>query len=141
MRVGLAAEPPHIVGRPQDRRHAVVNPCDQLAKRILPELSLKARLSRPTLGMRDWPSPVTDVASDRGPARRAEKAKTEKEAEDGLETTFALNHMAYFVATRGLRDVASAPARVVSTASAAHQGATVDFDDLQLAKTFGPMKA
>ena len=39
------------------------------------------------------------------------------------------------------RDVASAPARVVSTASAAHQGATVDFDDLQLAKTFGPMKA
>jgi NAD(P)-dependent dehydrogenase (short-subunit alcohol dehydrogenase family) len=91
--------------------------------------------------MRDWPSPVTDVASDRGPARRAEKAKTEKEAEDGLETTFALNHMAYFVATRGLRDVASAPARVVSTASAAHRGATVDFDDLQLAKTFGPMKA
>ena len=49
--------------------------------------------------------------------------------------------MAYFVATRGLRDVASTPARVVSTASAAHQGATVDFDDLQLAKTFGPMKA
>src|ERR1700730_12401562 len=29
-------------------------------------------------------SPVTDVASDRGSARRAEKAKTEKEAEDGL---------------------------------------------------------
>ena len=49
--------------------------------------------------------------------------------------------MAYFVATRGLRDVASASPRVVSTASAAHQGATVDFDDLQLAKNFGPMKA
>ena len=45
---------------------------------------------------------------------------TRKLIEDGLEFTFALNHMAYFVVTQGLRErlVASAPARVVSTASA-----------------------
>ena len=51
--------------------------------------------------------------------------------------------MAYFVITEGLRErlLASAPARIVSTASAAHQGAKLDFDDLQLAKGFGPMKA
>jgi NAD(P)-dependent dehydrogenase (short-subunit alcohol dehydrogenase family) len=63
--------------------------------------------------------------------------------EDGLEYTFALNHMAYFVVTEGLRErlLASAPARIVNTASAAHQGARLDFDDLQLAKSFGPMKA
>src|ERR1700676_5595412 len=63
--------------------------------------------------------------------------------EDGLEYTFALNHMAYFVVTDGLRErlLASSPARIVSTASAAHQGARLDFDDLQLAKSFGPMKA
>jgi NAD(P)-dependent dehydrogenase (short-subunit alcohol dehydrogenase family) len=63
--------------------------------------------------------------------------------EDGLEYTFALNHMAYFVVTEGLRErlEASAPARIVSTASAAHQGAKLDFDDLQLTKSFGPMKA
>src|ERR1700732_1689320 len=68
---------------------------------------------------------------------------TRKLTEDGLETTFALNHMAYFVVTQGLRErlVASAPARVVSTASAAHQGARLDFDDLQLAKSFSGMKA
>src|SRR6202035_3551439 len=68
---------------------------------------------------------------------------TRKLTEDGLETTFALNHMAYFVVTQGLRErlVASAPARVVSTASAAHQGARLDFDDLQLATSFGAMKA
>src|ERR1700733_11861158 len=43
--------------------------------------------------------------------------------EDGLELTFALNHMAYFVLTHGLRErlVASAPARVVNTSSDAHQ--------------------
>src|SRR5262249_22186532 len=57
--------------------------------------------------------------------------------------TFALNHMAYFVITDGLceRLLASAPARIVNTASAAHQGANLDFDDLQLAKSFGAMKA
>src|SRR5256885_14190082 len=41
--------------------------------------------------------------------------------EDGLERTFALNHLAYFLLTLTLRDrlVASAPARVVSRASRA----------------------
>jgi NAD(P)-dependent dehydrogenase (short-subunit alcohol dehydrogenase family) len=68
---------------------------------------------------------------------------TRRLTDDGLEYTFALNHMAYFVMTQGLRErlVASSPARVVNTASASHQGATLDFDDLQLAKRFGPMKA
>jgi NAD(P)-dependent dehydrogenase (short-subunit alcohol dehydrogenase family) len=63
--------------------------------------------------------------------------------EDGLECTFALNHMAYFVVTDGLREtlLTSAPARIVNTASAAHKGARLDFDDLQLAKGFGPLKA
>jgi NAD(P)-dependent dehydrogenase (short-subunit alcohol dehydrogenase family) len=63
--------------------------------------------------------------------------------DDGLECTFALNHMAYFVVTDGLRErlLTSAPARIVNTASAAHQGAKLDFDDLQLAESFGSMKA
>ncbi len=58
--------------------------------------------------------------------------------EDGLERTFALNHMAYFVLTHGLRGrlLASAPARVVSTASDAHHGAKLDFDDLQSARAY-----
>ncbi|MGH6847019.1 MAG: SDR family NAD(P)-dependent oxidoreductase, partial [Methylocella sp.] len=35
----------------------------------------------------------------------------------------------------------SAPARIVSTSSAAHQGARLDFGDLQSAKSFGAMQA
>jgi NAD(P)-dependent dehydrogenase (short-subunit alcohol dehydrogenase family) len=68
---------------------------------------------------------------------------TRKVTEDGLEYTFALNHMAYFIVTQGLRErlVASAPARIVSTASTAHHGASLDFDDLQLTESFGAMKA
>jgi NAD(P)-dependent dehydrogenase (short-subunit alcohol dehydrogenase family) len=59
---------------------------------------------------------------------------------EGLETTFALNHMAYFVLTDALngRLIASAPARIVSTTSNAHQNptASLDFDDLQSAKGY-----
>ena len=68
---------------------------------------------------------------------------TRRLTEDGLERTFALNHMAYFVVTEGLRErlLASRPARIINTASAAHQGATLDFDDLQSAKSFGAVKA
>jgi NAD(P)-dependent dehydrogenase (short-subunit alcohol dehydrogenase family) len=68
---------------------------------------------------------------------------THQLTEDGLEYTFALNHMAYFVVTGGLRErlSASGPARIINTASAAHRGATLDFDDLQSAKRFGAIKA
>jgi len=62
--------------------------------------------------------------------------------EDGLEMTFATNHMAYFVLTNMLRDrLATSPsARVVSTSSDAHRGARLDFDDLQAAKDYGGFK-
>ena len=62
---------------------------------------------------------------------------------EGLEMTFALNHMAYFVLTEALRErlVASAPARIVSTASAAHAAAKFDPDDLQCAQGYGGWKA
>jgi NAD(P)-dependent dehydrogenase (short-subunit alcohol dehydrogenase family) len=57
---------------------------------------------------------------------------------DGLECTFATNHMAYFVLTHELHErlVASAPARVVNTASRAHVGHGLDFDDLQLTRRY-----
>ena len=61
---------------------------------------------------------------------------------EGLELTFALNHMAYFVLTEALRDrlVASAPARIVSTSSSAHQGMSLDFSDLQSAKSYNGLR-
>jgi retinol dehydrogenase 12 len=57
---------------------------------------------------------------------------------DGLELTFATNHMSYFLLTHGLRErlLASAPARVVNTSSAAHRRADLDFDDLQSARGY-----
>jgi NAD(P)-dependent dehydrogenase (short-subunit alcohol dehydrogenase family) len=58
--------------------------------------------------------------------------------EDGLEMTFALNHMSYFVLANELRArlAVSAPARLINTASDAHEGKKLDFEDLQSAKNY-----
>jgi retinol dehydrogenase 12 len=58
--------------------------------------------------------------------------------EDGIERTFALNHLACFVLTDALRErlLGSAPARVINTSSDAHRAATLDFDDLQSERAY-----
>ncbi|WP_218916426.1 SDR family oxidoreductase [Calidithermus chliarophilus] len=62
---------------------------------------------------------------------------------DGLEYTFAFNHLAYFLLTNLLLDVlkASAPARVVNVSSGAQGMAKLDFDDLQGEKRYNPQAA
>lgn len=62
---------------------------------------------------------------------------------DGLELTFALNHMGYFRLTALLRErlIASAPARVVNVASEAHRGSHLDFEDLQFSKHYSGTRA
>ena len=62
--------------------------------------------------------------------------------EDGLEATFAVNHLGYFLFTTLLMDriITSAPTRIVSVASDAHKFGAVDFDDLQSEKRFGAMR-
>lgn len=59
---------------------------------------------------------------------------------EGLERTFALNHMSYFVLTAGLLDrlITAAPARIVNTASNAHRQGHLDFDDLQSQRRYRP---
>lgn len=63
--------------------------------------------------------------------------------EEGLERTFATNHVSYFVLTHFLRDrlLASPAARVVNTASHAHRGAQLNFADLQLEKNYRGFRA
>lgn len=58
---------------------------------------------------------------------------------DGIETTFAVNHLAYFLLTNRLLEklAASAPSRIVSVASDAHRTAVMNFDDPGGASSFG----
>jgi NAD(P)-dependent dehydrogenase (short-subunit alcohol dehydrogenase family) len=62
---------------------------------------------------------------------------------DGLERTFALNHLGYFLLTNLLleRIIASAPARIVSMASSAHRKFKLDFDDLQAERQYSSLVA
>jgi retinol dehydrogenase-14 len=62
---------------------------------------------------------------------------------DGIEATFAVNHLGYFLLTNLLRDllVRSAPARVVTVASVGHRQGTLDFDDLGYERGYRIMRA
>ena len=57
---------------------------------------------------------------------------------EGLERTFALNHMAYFALTATLLDLlrASAPARVVTVSSEAARGGRIELSDLQMERRY-----
>jgi retinol dehydrogenase 14 len=66
-----------------------------------------------------------------------------KTTADGLEYTFAFNHLGYFLLTNLLLDVlkASAPSRIVNVSSAAQAPGKIFWDDLQFSKNYGGMKA
>jgi len=62
---------------------------------------------------------------------------------DGIETTFAVNHLSYFLLTNLLLGVlkSSAPARIVNVSSKAHYRGHINFDDLQGEKRYSGFRA
>ena len=62
-----------------------------------------------------------------------------RETSEGLERTFALNHLAPFLLTNLLLD-RLAGGRVVTTASDAHRGGLLDLDDLQSTRSYAAMR-
>lgn len=60
------------------------------------------------------------------------------ETPDGLETTFAINHLAPFLLTNLLQDLLekSAPSRIVTVSSEAERWGNIDFEDLQSKKKY-----
>jgi retinol dehydrogenase 14 len=83
--------------------------------------------------------PRLDVLINNAGVFRSERITTA----DGIEATFAVNHLAYFLLTNLLLDrlKASAPSRIVNVASADHSNGAIDFDDLQGEKGYGGAKA
>ena len=61
-----------------------------------------------------------------------------QESADGLELTWALNHLGYFLLTQLLLDrlQAGAPARIVNVSSGAHLGGTLRFEDLEFKRGY-----
>ncbi|MBL51440.1 MAG: short-chain dehydrogenase [Candidatus Marinimicrobia bacterium] len=60
------------------------------------------------------------------------------QTDEGFETTFALNHLNYFVFTHELMDMIKddKPGRVVNIALMAHRNGKLDFQDLQMRKKY-----
>ena len=99
---------------------------------------------------------LADLSSQRQIRKLAEKYKTKYDklhvlvnnagvimgrrclTEDGMEMTFAVNYLAYFLLTNLLLDVikSSAPSRIVNMASMAHRTVGLDFDNLQGEKVY-----
>ncbi len=64
-------------------------------------------------------------------------------SKDGYEMTFAVNHLAPFLLTHLLLSTlkSGAPSRIVTTASNAHRGSQILFDDLQATRKYSAMGA
>ncbi len=132
-----------LVGRDRERSAAAVEQIrrstgNQSVEYLLADLSSQAeirRLADEFLGRYDRLDVLVNNAGAMFWSRQ--------ETVDGLERTFALNHLSYFLLTNLLLDrlKASAPARVVSVSSAAHDGARIDFDDLQGKRSYAGMRA
>lgn len=71
----------------------------------------------------------------------ATSAEKREITSEGLEKTFATNHIAYYLLTNLLLDIIrkSAPSRIINVASQAHK--TIDFDNLQAEKKFNGFTA
>ena len=87
--------------------------------------------------------PRIDVLANNAGAIFLEHAVTS----EGMEHTFALNHLAYFTLTLLLLDRLAAsgepgrPARVINVSSRAHENASMDTDDLQMTQGYGGWRA
>jgi NAD(P)-dependent dehydrogenase (short-subunit alcohol dehydrogenase family) len=122
-----------LVARSQSRGEAALSRLRNLAPSVkhsihygeLSRLTELARVAKQIAAA----EPRIDVLINNAGAMFGQRQVTE----DGLELTFATNHLSYFVLTEGLRErlIASAPSRVVNTSSGAHYRAKIDFDDLQ----------
>lgn len=64
-------------------------------------------------------------------------------SQDGIEMTFAVNHLAPFLLTNLLLEmmIDSAPSRIINVASNSHEGQEIDFDNLESQRSYNFMRA
>ncbi|HEV8388081.1 MAG TPA: SDR family oxidoreductase [Nitrososphaera sp.] len=95
---------------------------------LVADLSSQSSIRKMALEFRDEHQHLDILINNAG----VFKARYEK-TKEGIEYTFAVNHLAPFLLTSLLIDrlKASGNSRVVTTSSIAHRGARIDFEDLQ----------
>jgi NAD(P)-dependent dehydrogenase (short-subunit alcohol dehydrogenase family) len=98
------------------------------------DLSLMADVRALAKEVRERHGQIDVLANNAGALFGSRKVTSE-----GLEQTFALNHLAPFLLTNLLRDRLTG-ARVVTTASDAHKSGRLDLGDLQSEQSFSAMR-
>lgn len=132
-----------IVGRNPAKTEATVNQIKQqtgsaTVESLLADLSSQAEIRRLAEQFKNRYQRLDVLVNNAGGM-----FISRRESVDGIEMTFALNHLGYFLLTNLMLDVlkASAPARIVNVASRSHEGASINFDDLQSRQHYGGMQA
>jgi NAD(P)-dependent dehydrogenase (short-subunit alcohol dehydrogenase family) len=123
-----------IVARNEERARAAADQIAQASpdgaspKVFMADLASQASIRALAAELLDRHDRIDVLANNAG-AVNSKRTLTE----DGIELTWAVNHLAPFLLTNLLLDrlKASAPARVITTASDAHMGAHIPFDDFE----------
>jgi retinol dehydrogenase 12 len=139
--VALAREGAEValVGRDPERVRAVARAArdagsGQPVHEYVADLTLMSEVRRLAAEVRERHEQIDVLANNAGALFASRKLTAE-----GFEQTFALNHLAPFLLTNLLRD-RLAGGRVVTTASDAHKGGSLDLDDLQSERSYAAMK-
>lgn len=104
---------------------------------VIADLSSQDEVRRAAAELLDDPRPIHVLLNNAGVVNLRHSTTV-----DGIETTFAVNHLAYFLLTLLLLDRlrATPGARIVNVASDAHKFSRMDFDDLGREKNFRWMR-
>ena len=128
-----------VVGRERERVDAVAREVQAAGDGApvhthVADLALMASVRALAEELRDRHERIDVLANNAGALFASRKVTSE-----GLEQTFALNHLASFLLTNLLLDRLDG-GRVVTTASDAHTGGRLDLDDLQSEKSYAAMR-
>lgn len=132
-----------IVGRNPQKTEGVVNDLKQETGNqnidfLLADLSIQADIHKMVDTFKEKYDRLDVLINNAGAIMLSRQ-----ESVDGLEMTFALNHLGYFLPTLLLLDrlKASAPARIVNVSSGLHSGRSLNFDDIQMKNSYSGMGA
>ena len=138
---------PIIVGRSEQRTTSAVAEIRKRAgidaQSYLCDFSSQADIRKLAAALRGDQSRIDVLVNNAGGVNKRRLLSV-----DGIEKTFATNHLGYFLLTTLLLDLdlirtnSSAPARIVTVASVGHRGGTLDFGNLGFERGgYGIMRA
>ncbi|MBI3160489.1 MAG: SDR family oxidoreductase [Chloroflexi bacterium] len=118
-----------IIGRNEEKLRAAVAELGTNGDGIQADLSIQAEVRRAAAEFRARYGRLDVLVNNAGNGFFLRQLSA-----DGIEMTWALNHMAYFILTLELLEMlkASAPARIVNTSSSAHYAGRIHWNDVEL---------